>query len=77
MEIAIADLAADGSARTNRAVVTALVPAAKWQETRKQGVTYQRQWKPSADTSSLRVIVLDVRSGRFGSLDVPLNQLPR
>ena len=77
LEIAIADVAADGSASTNRAVVTALVPAAKWEETRKQGVTYQRQWKPSADTSSLRVIVHDARSGHYGSLDVPFNRLAR
>ena len=78
VEVAIADLAADGSAHSNRVLVTALVPAAKWEgETRKQGVTYQRQWKPSTDTSSLRVIVHDARSGHYGSLDVPFNKLPR
>jgi hypothetical protein len=77
LEIAIADRAADGSAHTNRAVITALVPAAKWEETRKRGVTYQRQWKPSADATSLRVVVHDARTGNFGSLDVPLDRLPR
>ena len=56
---------------------TATVPAAKWEEARKQSITYPRQWKPAADVTSLRVIVHDVRSGQYGTLDVPLDKLPR
>ncbi len=46
-------------------------------EARKQGIRYQRQWKPAPNATSLRVIVHDVRGGQYGSLEVPLNKLPQ
>ena len=76
IEIAIADLTADGSAHTNRTAVTASVPAAKWEEARQHTFSYQRQWKPVGDVSRLRVIVHDIHSGQYGTLEVPLNKLP-
>jgi VWFA-related protein len=75
LEVGIADFAADGSARTNRNSFTASVPAAQWEETRKAGLRHQLQWKPAANATSLRLIVHDVRSGNYGSLDVPLDKL--
>ena len=75
LEIGIGDFTADGSARTNRNSFTASVPTAQWEEAKKAGISYQRQWKPAADVTSLRLIVHDVRSGRYGSLDVPLDKL--
>jgi hypothetical protein len=76
LEVGIGDFAPDGSARTNRSAFTASVPTAKWEDARKTGITYQRQWKPAENVTSLRLIVHDVRSGKYGSLDVPLNKIP-
>jgi VWFA-related protein len=75
LEVGIGDFAADGSARTNRNSFTASVPAAQWEETRKAGLRHQLQWKPAANATSLRLIVHDVRSGKYGSLDLPLDKL--
>ena len=77
LEVGIADRAADGTARTNRSAVTAVVPMAKWEDARKQGITYQRQWKPAPGAKSLRVILHDVRNGKYGSLEVALDRIPR
>jgi VWFA-related protein len=77
LEIAIGDRLADGSARTNHNTFTASVPAAKWEDARKHGVTYSRLWKAADDATSLRVILRDVRGGQYGTLDIPLAKLPR
>ena len=77
LEISIGDRGPDGAMHMNLNAFTASVPAAQWEDARQQGIRYERQWKPAADTTSLRVIVHDVRSGQYGSLDVPLNLLPR
>ena len=54
-----------------------MVPLAKWEDARKQGITYQRQWKPAPGAKSLRVILHDVRNGKYGSLEVALDRIPR
>jgi VWFA-related protein len=76
LEIAIGDRTADGGMRTNRNTFSAAVPAAKWDEASKQGITYSRQWKPADGTTSLRVIVHDVHGGQYGTLDIALDKLP-
>ena len=35
-----------------------------------------RQWKPAPDAVSVRIIVRDMTTGRYGTLDVPLKKLP-
>ncbi|MCU1237449.1 MAG: hypothetical protein JWP63_5416 [Candidatus Solibacter sp.] len=76
VEIGIGEFAPDGSVRTNRNALTASIPAARFEEGRKAGIKYQRQWKPAPESTTLRLIVHDVRSGKYGSLDVPLDKLP-
>ena len=72
LEIGIADRAADGSANTNRFNATVTVTPDKWEAVKRQGVMYQRTWKPAEATTNLRVIVRDVRSGQYGSVAVKL-----
>jgi len=76
LEIAIGDRTADGSARTSRSPITATVPAARWEEARRQTIGYSRQWRPDPDITSLRIIVHDMHGGQYGTLDLPLDKLP-
>jgi hypothetical protein len=48
------------------------VPAAKWDEISKTGIAFERQWKPGLDATRLRVVVLDVNTGQYGSVDLKL-----
>jgi VWFA-related protein len=77
LEILIADRAAEGPGRSNKSELTSTVPAAQWEVARLQPTRYEGMWKPAADATALRVIVHDVNSGRYGSLDVPLGKVPR
>jgi VWFA-related protein len=76
LEILIADRAAEGPGRSNKSELTSTVPAAQWEVARLQPTRYEATWKPAADATTLRVIVHDVNSGRYGSLDVPLGKVP-
>jgi len=37
---------------------------------------YHRTWKPRADSTRLRFLLRDRLSGRFGTLDIALKQIP-
>jgi hypothetical protein len=63
--------------RASRSELTRTVPAAQWEAARQQPTRYELTWKPAPEATTLRIIVQDVHSGRYGSLDVPLNQVPR
>ena len=76
LQVAISDRAADGKAETHGSAFTAQVPAADWEKAQKGGVTYHRTWKLTPGTVALRVILHDIRSGQYGTLDVPLAKLP-
>ena len=76
LEVAIADRVPDGNAETRRSSFTAQVASADWEQAQKRGVSYHQSWTPAGGTAALRVIVHDLRSGRYGSLDVPLIRLP-
>jgi hypothetical protein len=71
LKIAVADRAADGSTSPHFSVLAVTVPAAKWETARAEGVSFRRQWTPVSDVSTIRVIVLDLHTGRYGSVDVP------
>ena len=73
LKIAVADKTADGSTRTQLSVLAATVPAAKWESARAEGIPFRRQWTPAPDVITVRVIVLDLHTGRYGSLDIPLS----
>ena len=76
LEILIGDRTAEGPGRSTRSAITATVPMARWEGGRLQPTRYEATWKPAADATTLRVIVHDVNSGRYGSLDVPLTKVP-
>ncbi len=76
LEILVADRTPDGLARASRSTVTSIVAAAEWEAKRRQPTRYDGTWKPTAGATVLRVIVHDVNSGRYGSVDVPLNKVP-
>jgi VWFA-related protein len=77
LEILIGDRTADGLARANRSAVTRTIPMAQWEAVRLQQTRYNGIWKPATNATGLRVIVHDVNSGQYGSLDVPLSKVPR
>ena len=71
LQIAVGELTADGlslPAYTTKLNVS--VPAAKWEETRETGISFHRQWTPSAEATRMRVVVLDVATGQYGVVDV-------
>jgi VWFA-related protein len=72
LKIAVSDRTADGSARTHFSLLAVTAPLAKWEAVRAEGVQFRRQWTPASDVTTIRVIVLDLHTGRYGSLDVPL-----
>jgi hypothetical protein len=74
--IVIGDRTAEGFARASRSAATITVPAAASDAARRQATRYDVTWKPAADATTLRVIVQDVNSGRYGSVDVPLTKVP-
>lgn len=75
LEMVFAERTPAGSVRWHAGKLTAAVPAAKWQEVRAQGVRTSRQWKPGSDASSVRVVVRDIHTGQYGTVDVPLKRL--
>jgi hypothetical protein len=72
LEIGIADCASDGSMHSTRAPFVASVPADKWEEARNTALGYQREWKATDGTVRVRVIVHDIHSGQYGSIEMPL-----
>jgi VWFA-related protein len=76
LEILIGDRTAEGLTRTSRSAVTSTVPAAQLEAARQEPTSIDMIWKPADDATALRVIVHDVNSGRYGSLDVPLSKVP-
>jgi len=77
LEVLVGDRTTQGPGRSTRSATTAMVPVARWATARLQPTRYETTWKPAADATTLRVIVHDVNSGRYGSLDVPLGKVPR
>ncbi len=76
LEILIGDRTPEGPGRASRSSLAITVPAARVEAAR-QPATYHVTWKAAPDATILRVIVQDANSGRYGSLDVPLNKVPR
>jgi VWFA-related protein len=71
LQVAVGELTADG--RALPAYTTKLnvsVPAAKWEETSTSGIPFRRQWTPSEEAVGMRVVVLDVVTGQYGSVEV-------
>jgi hypothetical protein len=76
IEIAIAEKAPDGETRTIK--LTAAIRAAEDQASRLKDGVFRHEWtwelKPGTDT--VRLIARDRHTGRYGSLDLPVSQIP-
>ena len=70
VEIAMAQRRRSGAITLNRAATTLAIPAQT--ETAGTVVRYRDRWTLEADTTSVRVIVRDRATGRYGTLDLPL-----
>jgi VWFA-related protein len=76
IQIIFAERAANGSTRLTTDTPTVRIPAQSWETAQREGLRYARRLKPARDAVSLRVIVRDMVTGRYGTLDVPLKTLP-
>jgi VWFA-related protein len=72
IEVLLAERASDGRTRLSSDAPTVTIPAQAWEKAQEDGVRYTRLWKPASDAISLRVIVRDMLTGRYGTVDVPL-----
>jgi hypothetical protein len=75
IQVIFAGRAADGSARLTTEGATVKIAADRLEAAQREGLRYTRRWKPAPDAVSLRVVVRDVVTGQYGTLDVPLNKL--
>lgn len=39
-----------------------------------RGIPYARQWTPSPCAIAVRIVAVDMQTGRYGSLDVPIGE---
>jgi VWFA-related protein len=76
IQIIFAERAADGRAHLTTDTPAVKIPAQSWETAQREGLRYARRLKPARDAVSLRIIVRDMVSGRYGTLDVPLKTLP-
>jgi hypothetical protein len=53
---------------------TVKIAAQDWETAQREGLLYGRRWKPEPDAVTLRVVVRDMITGQYGTLDVPLKQ---
>ena len=72
IQVLFAERAADGRTRLSSDAPIVKIPAQGWQKAQEDGLLYARKLKPGPDTVSLRVIVRDMLTGKYGTLDVPL-----
>jgi VWFA-related protein len=75
IQVIFAGRAANGSTRLTTDAPTVKIPAPSWETAQREGLLYARRWKPEPDAVSLRVVVRDMITGQYGTLDVPLKQL--
>jgi len=76
IQVTFAERGRSGGTRLMSDTPTITIPAQSWDAAQQEGVRYSRQWKPAPDTVSVRIIVRDMTTGKYGTLDVPLNRLP-
>jgi VWFA-related protein len=76
LQIIFAERAGNGRTHLTTDTLPVKIPAQSWETVQREGLRYARRLKPARDAVSLRVIVRDMVTGRYGSLDVPLKALP-
>ena len=75
IQVIFAGRAANGSTRLTIDNPAVKIPAQRWETAQTEGLLYARRWKPEPDALSLRVVVRDTITGRYGTLDVALKKL--
>jgi VWFA-related protein len=76
IQITFAERSANGTTHLTTVTPPVKVPAQSWETVQREGLRYARRLKPARDAVSLRIIVRDMVTGRYGTLDVPLKTLP-
>lgn len=76
IQVIFAERGPAGGTRLMSDAPTITIPVEKWEAAQKEGLRYSRQWKPGPDAVSVRLIVRDMSTGKYGTLDVPLKKLP-
>jgi hypothetical protein len=76
IQVIFAERAANGRTQLTSDTPTVKIPSQSWETAQREGLRYARRLKPARDAVSLRVIVRDMVTGRYGTLDVPLKTLP-
>jgi hypothetical protein len=76
IQVLFAERGASGGTRLISDAPTITIPTDNWDSAQQEGLHYSRQWKPAPDAVSVRIIVRDMTTGRYGTLDVPLKKLP-
>ena len=71
VDIYIGEKTADGNVRFQESRLKANFLPQQMEAARAQGLPFRRQWKPGADTVSIRVLVRDIATGRIGAIDIP------
>jgi len=76
IQITVADKPVGGAARRHTESASVRLEAAKWAAAARGGLAWGREWKPLEEAVMARVIVRDMTTGRYGTLDVPLKKIP-
>jgi hypothetical protein len=71
IDIYVVENAADGQVRFEHSKINARFLPPQMEAARAQGLPFRRQWKPGADTRTIRVLVRDAATGRLGTVDMP------
>lgn len=72
-DIYIGEKTADGKVRFQESRIKARFLPQQMEAARAQGLPFRRQWKPGADTLTIRVLVRDTATGRLGTIDIPMS----
>jgi hypothetical protein len=75
VSIVIADRTASGQYTARHDTATVDWPLEKTNQIATAGVRYRKNFKRASEAVSIRVIVRDQHTGRFGTLDVPVGQI--
>jgi len=76
IQVIFAGRTPDGGTRLTTDAATVKIATERWEAAQQEGLRYSRRWKAVPDAISLRVVVRDMITGQYGTLDVPLKKLP-
>ena len=75
IQIIFGERASNGSTRLSTDTPVVKISPQRQESAQQEGLSYTRRLKPAADAISLRIIVRDMMTGQYGTLDVPLKKL--